>query len=173
MPVAQYILQQFDQQNIGFFNAKPKTLQDKSIPDTLVSLKFAKKHVDTQEAKDRILKEVIESLTVYLAANGTSLCFPELFVPIGFVLRKFKKSTNNSNYRKSIQSFLELIKRHEDFVADRRAKIKDKSLRDPAKLHQQFQALITLDETPLGRELKKIEDRKAEAIRRKLQAVQK
>ena len=102
----------------------------------MISLKVAKKHVDTQEIKDRIVKESIEALTLYFAANATSLSFPELFVPVGVMLRKFKKNTNNSNYRKMVQSFLELIQRHEDMIAHTRAKIKDKSLRDPAKLHQ-------------------------------------
>ena len=68
----------------------------------MISLKVAKKHVDTQEIKDRIVKESIEALTLYFAANATSLSFPELFVPVGVVLRKFKKNTNNSNYRKTV-----------------------------------------------------------------------
>ena len=68
----------------------------------MISLKVAKKHVDTQEIKDRIVKESIEALTLYFAANATSLSFPELFVPVGVVLRKFKKNTNNSNYRKMV-----------------------------------------------------------------------
>ena len=135
VPAAQYLLQPFDSSHIEYFNAKPRALQDKSIPDTTISLKVAKKHVETQEIKDRIVKESLEALTLYLAANATSLSFPELFVPIGVVLRKFKKNIGNSNYRKMVTSFLELIQRHEDLIAQTRAKIKDKSLRDPAKLH--------------------------------------
>ena len=102
---------------MGFFNSKPKTLQDKSIPETLVSLKFAKKHVNTQEARDRIVREVIESLTLYLSANGNSLAFPELVVPITVLLRKFKKQVNSSNYKKNIQTFLDLVTRHENYIA--------------------------------------------------------
>lgn len=45
VPAAQYILYPMDTSNMGFFNSKPKPLQDKAIPDTLVSLKLAKKHV--------------------------------------------------------------------------------------------------------------------------------
>jgi len=30
------------------------------IPETIVSLKIAKKHMDTQEIKDRIVKEALE-----------------------------------------------------------------------------------------------------------------
>ena len=135
VPAVQYILYPFDSTNINYFNAKPKPLNDKSIPDTIISLKIAKKHVETQEMKDRIIKESIEAMTLYFAANSTSLSFPELFVPTGVMLRKFKKNTTNSNYRKMVQSFLELIKRHEDLVAQARGKIKDKSLREPAKLH--------------------------------------
>ncbi len=91
MPASQYILYPLDTSNLNFFNSKPKPLQDKAIPDTLVSLKLAKKHMNTQEAKDRIVKEIIESLTLYLAANGNSLAFPEIVVPVTVLLRKFKK----------------------------------------------------------------------------------
>ena len=98
--------------------------------------------MNTQEARDRIVKEVIESLTLYLAANGQSLAFPELVVPITVLLRKFKKQVNSSNYKKNIQSFLDVITRQENYVAQNRAKIKDKSLRDPAKLFQQFSQII-------------------------------
>jgi len=75
---------------------------------------------------------------LYLSANANSLAFPELVVPITVLLRKFKKQTSNNNYKKSVQSFLDLVARHETFVAQSRSKIKDKSLRDPAKLFQQF-----------------------------------
>jgi hypothetical protein len=30
-----------------YFNSRPKPLEDKSVPDTLVALKLAKKHFDT------------------------------------------------------------------------------------------------------------------------------
>ena len=117
MPAIQYILHPFDSTSMNYFNSKPKALQDKSIPDTLISLKIAKKHVETQEIKDRIIKEALEAMTLYFAANSTNLSFPEMFVPTGVMLRKFKKNINNSNYRKMVSSFLELIKRHEDVVA--------------------------------------------------------
>ena len=71
---------------------------------------------------------------MYLAANGNCMAFPELVVPITVLLRKFKKQTNSNIYKKSIQSFLDLVTRQENYVAQARAKIKDKSLRDPAKL---------------------------------------
>ena len=92
-------------------------MQDKAIPDTLVSLKFAKKHLGTQEVRDRVVKDIMESLTLYLAANANSLAFPELVVPICVLLRKFKKQSGNANYKKSIQAFLDLLARHETFVA--------------------------------------------------------
>ena len=67
-----------------------------------MSLKFAKKHVNTQEARDRVLKEVIEAVTLYLAANGNCLAFPEIVVPITVLLKKFKKKTQNGNYKKGV-----------------------------------------------------------------------
>jgi len=102
VPAAQYILYPLDSSNVGFFTSKPKALQDKTIPDSLVSLKFAKKHLGTQEVRDRIVKDILESLTLYLAANANSLAFPELVVPIGVLLRKFKKLSGSTNYKKSI-----------------------------------------------------------------------
>jgi hypothetical protein len=102
IPAAQYILQYFDSVHVNYFNAKPKALQDKMIPETIVSLKIAKKHVDTQEIKDRIVKEALESLTIYLAANSAILAFPEMMVPISVMLAKFKKETHNQQFRKSI-----------------------------------------------------------------------
>ena len=45
--------------------------------------------------KDRIIKEALEALTLYLAANSAMLAFPEMIVPISVMLAKFKKNTNN------------------------------------------------------------------------------
>ena len=113
----QYILHPFDSSNFNYFNGKPRPLEDKSIPDSIISLKFAKKHVDTAEAKDRIIKESIEAMTVYLAANSSHLAFPEMFVPVGVILRKLKKQSRNGNYRKSITAFLDLVQRNEDMIS--------------------------------------------------------
>jgi hypothetical protein len=135
IPAAQYILSPFDSVHTAYFNSKPKQLQDKMIPETIVSLKIAKKHMETQEIKDRIVKEALESLTLYLAANSAMLAFPEMMVPISVMLGKFKKATTNQVFRKSIQAFLEHVKRNEQVVAEARAKIKDKSMRDPVKVH--------------------------------------
>ena len=164
---------------MGFFNSKPKPLQDKAIPDTLVSLKFAKKHVVTQEARDRVVKEIIEALTSYLAANGSSLAFPELVVPITVLLRKFKKNANSANYKKTVQSFLDLVTRHETYIAQNRSKIKDKSLRDPAKLFLQFATILQTAnqasqsgkgaESPFAKEQAKVERARNEHMSRKME----
>jgi hypothetical protein len=37
----------FDSIHTNYFNAKPKPLTDKVIPETIVSLKIAKKHLET------------------------------------------------------------------------------------------------------------------------------
>ena len=44
------------------------------------------------------------------------ISFPEATVPIGVVLRKFKKVTHNGNYRKIVAAFLDLLKKNEDFI---------------------------------------------------------
>lgn len=98
LPISQYILQIFEQ-NLNYFNQKPKPLADKQIPETLVSLKIAKKHIETSEMKDRILKESLEHLGHYYTANSRSYSFPELVIPASFILRKFKKNCSNSKYR--------------------------------------------------------------------------
>jgi hypothetical protein len=64
------MLHVFDSANLNFFNGKPKKLEDKLIPDTLVCLKIAKKHIDTSEMKDRIIRETITALTHYFAVNS-------------------------------------------------------------------------------------------------------
>lgn len=118
VPIAQYLLYVFDSSS-DFLNGgkgKVQELKDKAVPDTLVSLKFAKKHADTMDVKDRVVKEVIEELSIYYAANSRMISFPEATVPIGVVLRKFKKVTHNGNYRKIVAAFLDLLKKNEDFI---------------------------------------------------------
>jgi nucleolar complex protein 2 len=47
VPAAQYLMYPFDTVNYNFFNSKPKPLEEKMIPDSMVSLKIAKKHLPT------------------------------------------------------------------------------------------------------------------------------
>ena len=139
MPIAQYLLYPFDSAS-DFLNSKPKQLQDKSVPDTLVSLKFAKKHSETAEVKDRVVKEAIEELTIYYAANSRMIGFPECVVPIGVVLRKFKKHTHNGNYRKVVAAFLDLLKKNEDYIVQKRLQMKERSVSNLVALIQSFDA---------------------------------
>lgn len=122
VPIAQYILYPFDP-HFEFINSKSKPLTDKSIPDTLISLKIAKKHLNTFEMKDRIVKEIIEELSIYFANSSRHISFPELVIPVGVVLRKFKKHTTNSNYRKIVAAFLDLVKKNEDLIIQKRLKL--------------------------------------------------
>jgi hypothetical protein len=78
VPCAQYMLFPFDTVNYNFFNLKPKTTTDKGIPETIATLKLSKKHLETQEVKDRIIKETLDALTHYYAANAANMSFPEL-----------------------------------------------------------------------------------------------
>jgi len=86
--------------------------------------------------KDRLIKESIETLTLYFAANSKALAFPEMVVAPAVTLRKFRKQSSNNGYRKVVGNFLELLKRNEEWIAIERVKIVDKSMKDPAKLHQ-------------------------------------
>lgn len=77
-----------------------------------MSLKIAKKHIDTAEMKDRIIREALDELTLYFAANSRSLSFPEMTIGISVVLKKFKKNTKSSNYRNLVGTFLESLESH-------------------------------------------------------------
>lgn len=110
IPIAQYLLYPFEQQGgATYLNSKNKKLEDKILPESVVSLKIAKKHMDTSEMKDRIVKEALEHLVIAMAANSRYICFPEMNIGMSLILRKFKKNTTNPNYRKLIQSFLEVL----------------------------------------------------------------
>jgi len=65
-----------------------------------------------------------------------------------------------------------LIKRNEEVVAAERAKIRDKSLRDPAALTKQFSMQISSVTLPLVKESEKLEARQNEKINMKISAVQ-
>jgi nucleolar complex protein 2 len=169
VPASQFMMYAFE--NDRWFNAKPKPLTDKSVPETVIALKVAKKHFETTEVKDRMIRESIEALTLFLAANSKALAFPELIVPLSVVLRKFKKNCSNNSYRKMIGTFLDLLKRSEDWIAAERAKIGDKSLKDPAKIHQQFSIQLKDKDSPLNVEAKKVIARRTEAVERKIAAV--
>ena len=110
------------------------------MPDTLISHKFAKKHAETAEVKDRVVRELIDELTIYYAANSRMIGFPEAVVPIGVVLRKFKKLTHNGNYRKIVAAFLDLLKKNEDFIIAKRTAMKEKSLKNISALLGSFDA---------------------------------
>jgi hypothetical protein len=70
--------------------------------------------------KDRIVKEIIEELTIYYANNSRLISFPELIIPLGVILRKFKKHTPNSTYRKIVAAFMDLLKKNEDYIIAKR-----------------------------------------------------
>jgi len=154
-------------------NSKSKPLPDKSIPETLISLKVAKKHADTIEMKDRIIKEIIEELTIYYAHNSRVISFPELVIPIGVLLRKFKKHTPNSNYRKIIAAFLDLLKKNEDYIIVKRNQLKERSLKNIQNMMNSFEGLIGKELTPLQKEKNKIEERRVELVKNKLEHHQK
>ena len=88
--------------------------------------------------KDRIVKETMEDLTIYYASNSRSLSFPEMIVPLGVMLRKFKKQTTNGGYRKIVAAFLDLLKKNEDVIIQKRSGLKDKSLKNLGHLLGNF-----------------------------------
>ncbi len=112
--------------------------------------------------KDKIVREIIDELTLYYAHNSRLISFPELVIPIGVILRKFKKHTTNSSYRKIVAAFMELLKKNEDYIINKRTQIKEKSLKNLSQLVSSFESHLGNEPTPLEREAKKINDRKTE-----------
>lgn len=157
IPISQYLLYPFEHASSSFLNGKSKPLEDKLIPETLVSLKIAKKHLDTIEIKDRVVQEALEHLSLYLASNSRDLAFPEMTIGLGLVLRKFRKDCKSANYRKYMLSFLDTVKLNEDLIIDKRLLLKDKTLKS-TKLGEMQAALNKLISvpTPLEKERSKI-----------------
>lgn len=70
--------------------------------------------------KDRMVKESIEELTIYFANNSRSISFPEMTVPVGVILRKFKKNTKNNNYRKIVAYFMDVLNKNVEYIIQKR-----------------------------------------------------
>lgn len=156
------MLYPFEQTNCTYLNAKCKQLEDKIIPDTLVSVKVAKKHIDTSEMKDRVVQESLEHLTLFMAANSRELGFPEMTVGLEIVLRKFRKNCTNANYRKYMLTFLDTMKANEDLIKEKREKLKDRTLKSNKikDLQLALHKLLTNAPTPLEKERNKIMKRR-------------
>jgi hypothetical protein len=151
-----------------FFNRKPKLLQDKAIPEFLVSLKISKKHIETAELRDRIIKEAVDELTIFFAHSSREVSFPEYMVPIGVYLRKFKKSCKNPAYCKMVAGLLDALKKNEDFIYKKRAELKDVNFVSNFGDLQNFgSANIGSEVTPLEAEKVKIEKRRQDQINQK------
>jgi len=159
VPCIQYLLPPFDS---DFLNGKTKVLTDKQVPEFQVSLKFAKKHVDTAELRDKVVQESLDELTIYLASLSHSISFPELTIPLGVHLRRFKKNTSNAAYRKIVSSFLDNLKLTEDLVIQKRKAV--------ANI---WKDAFEVGETKLEVEAKKIEKRREEMIASRIAAAQK
>jgi len=52
--------------------------------------------------------------------------------------------------------FLELLERNENFIAGERAKISDKSLKDPTGMLLQFGSIVKVEELPIYKESLKL-----------------
>jgi len=147
VPCAQYILYPFDQINFVYFSSTGKSAPD-SVP-TVDALAFAK--CDTVEVKEKIISEVIKSLVEYYASLSGNLSFPELILPTQVILERFRQ---NTPHKKHISYFLDVVQKNIDYVASQRAKISDKSFKDPARLLQQFN--VDLHSTPLWKEATRV-----------------
>lgn len=105
---------------------------------------------DTNEAKEMIISEVVKSLFHYYAPLSANISFPEMILPTQVVLERFRQ---NTPHKKHVSHFLEVVKKNIEFVAAQRAKISDKSFKEPGRLLQQFN--IDMQSTPLWKEASK------------------
>ena len=78
-----------------------------------------------------IISEVVKSLIDYYAPLSANISFPEMILPTQVVLERFRQ---NTPHKKHVSHFLEVIKKNIDFVASQRAKISDKSFKEPGRL---------------------------------------
>lgn len=101
--------------------------------------------------RDLIVKECVEALIHHFALQCGSIGFPELVIPATMMVERFKK---NTSVRKQPQQLLDLFRRNEDEVAVARSQIREKSLRDPSKILQQF--TIEKSQLPLAKESAKL-----------------
>ena len=67
----------------------------------------------------------------YYALLSGNISFPELVLPTQVVMERFRQ---NTPHKKHISHFLDVVQKNIDFVASQRAKITDKSFKDPGRL---------------------------------------
>lgn len=108
VPCSQYLLSIFEH-HLSYFNSKSKALEDKMLPATSICLKISKKHIDTLEMKERIVRETCHALLEYYATQSLSVAFPELIVSSLTTLRKFKKGLTNPIFRKVVSDLLDKL----------------------------------------------------------------
>mmetsp|Transcript_25836 Transcript_25836/g.25111 ORF Transcript_25836/g.25111 Transcript_25836/m.25111 type:complete len:123 (+) Transcript_25836:256-624(+) len=120
--------------------------------------------------KDRVVRETLEELSIYFGNLGRSLSFPEMIVPVGVVLRKFKKNTTNASYRKVVAHFLDLANANADFIVKKREAVREKSLRNIHGMMMSFESELGKEVTPLEKEKEKIEGKRTEYLMMKIHA---
>ena len=129
----------------------------------MVSLKIAKKHIDTSEMKDRIVTEALDELLLYFAAHSRSISFPEMTMGTILVLRKFKKATKSSTYRSLVQSFLDHLDSNGELITAKRVLVKHKMhTANLIKISQQMDQILGKERTPIEFQKYKILKRRHE-----------
>ena len=159
IPTAQYLLAPFESEYlINSASKKAKATDDKLIPETEIALKIAKKHFETIEIKDRIVRESLDELAIYLGIHARTIAFPEFIVPIGVILRKFKKNTTSANHRKVVAAFMDTVQANSEFVLAKRAAFQEKSLKNLPQVVQNFDTAMKMEEVlPMEKMRSKVE----------------
>ncbi|XP_053687958.1 nucleolar complex protein 2 homolog [Sabethes cyaneus] len=94
--------------NSSSFNEDHKKLSMKPVNLTCL-LRFAPANIQENAYKDAVLELIYELSLEYLAHESSSLCFPDLVVPIVTILRKFCKTTKVYKYSRKIKQLTDKI----------------------------------------------------------------
>mmetsp|Transcript_7097 Transcript_7097/g.11957 ORF Transcript_7097/g.11957 Transcript_7097/m.11957 type:complete len:337 (-) Transcript_7097:6-1016(-) len=172
VPVAQYLLHILEQNSHYFFSKPKSALEDKMIPESAISIKIAKKHVDTPEMRDRIIQEVTECLVSFYSANSRSLGFPEMTIGTETALRKFRKGIHSQAQRQQLLQFIETTAKTAEQVKELRGQFfqnRAKTSLDSKAVgrFKQFVGQKRPKQSPLEQEFLKIQKRQVAQLRMK------
>ncbi|XP_058462372.1 nucleolar complex protein 2 homolog [Malaya genurostris] len=101
--------------NSNSFNEEHKKLSMKPVNLTCL-LRMAPANIQENAYKDAVLDQIYELSLEYLAHESSSICFPDLVIPIVTALRKFCKTTKAYKYSRKIKQLSDKIVENSAFI---------------------------------------------------------